>query len=128
MNPKARQVVQAEWRGATLPDEDAHPPADLRSILDRVFVRLGFSERLRETTLVETWSELVGPALAPHCRPKGIRRGILNIGVDHPAWLHQINMAHKKDILRLVQQRFPHLKIKDLQLRIESMRRALPHE
>ncbi len=44
--------------------------------------------------------------------------GTLMVLVDHPAWLHQINMAHKRNILQAVQQRFPHLNVKDISLRI----------
>lgn len=123
MNPRTRQAILDEWQGARLPDEGAAPSANLQAVFDRMFARLGFAERLRETTLTEVWPDLVGPALVPHCRPGSVRQGVLSIAVDHPAWLHQITMAHKKDILRLVQQRFPHLKIKDLRLRIEGTRR-----
>lgn len=122
MNLKTRRAVLSEWQGVNLPEEEALPSTDLQAVFDRIFTRLGFSERLRETSLNEVWTELVGPTLAPHCRPKDVRRGILHLAVDHPAWLHQITMAHKKDILRVVQQRFPHLKIKDLLLRIEPTR------
>lgn len=117
MNPKLRQRVLSEWTGGLVPLEFPSP-ANLAAVLQKAFTRLGIAERLRETTLMESWHEVVGPTLSPHCRPGAIRRGVLTVRVDHPAWLHQITLAHKKDILLAAQARFPHLKIKELLLRI----------
>ena len=118
MNPRMRSLLLREWRGDALPDEEALPSADLREVFQRVFTRMGLAERLREVTLTEAWPDLVGPALAAHCHPRSVRRGVLHVTVEHSAWLHQITLVHKKDILRELQQHFPQLKIKDLALRI----------
>jgi len=118
MNDRTRRLLLREWRGAELPDEQPLPSADLRAAFDRVFKRLGLAERFREATLAEAWPELVGPTLSAHCHPRSVRRNVLNVTVDHSAWLHQITLVHKKNILSAVQKHFPHLKIKDLNLRI----------
>ncbi len=117
MDPKLRRRVLTEWSGGLVPFEFP-APANLAAVLQKAFARIGIADRLRETSLTESWHEVVGPTLAAHCRPGAIRRGVLTVRVDHPAWLHQITVAHKKDILLGAQARFPHLKIKELLLRI----------
>ena len=118
MNEQTRRLLLNEWRGTSIPEEQALPSADLRSAFHHIFKRLGLAERFREATLADSWLEIVGPVLAEHCRPRGIRRGVLTVAVDHSAWLDQITLAHKNEILRTVQLRFPHLKINELNLRI----------
>lgn len=117
MDTKERRRLLAEWRGGLVPLE-VPGPVNLSEVFQREFRRIGLSERLREATLVDSWHEVAGATLAPHCRPGAVRRGVLTVRVDHPAWLHQIQLSHKQDILREVQTRFPQLKVKDLLLRI----------
>ncbi|MDD2708627.1 MAG: DUF721 domain-containing protein [Verrucomicrobiae bacterium] len=123
MDPRTRRLVLSEWQGAVFPNESPCPAADLRKALDQACKRFGFAERLRESVLMDAWAEMVGPTLASHCDPAGIYRGVLTVRVENSGWLHQISFAHKKDILKAVQGRFPHLKVKDLRLRIEGRSR-----
>jgi predicted nucleic acid-binding Zn ribbon protein len=116
MDSNLRRRVLHEWSG--LPQAPDHQPKDLKSTFQRALSQLGLQDRLQEATLGGKWPQLVGPSLAVHCRPGIVRRGILTVYVDHPAWLHQITMAHKGDMLKAVQTQFAHLKVKDLQLRI----------
>lgn len=118
MNPKLRHRLISEWTGLTLPSLDALIPVDLNAVFQKSFTRLGLANRLRESTLADNWAEVVGPTLSPHCAPGAVRRGVLSIRVDHPAWLHQIALAHKADILKTIQEKYPQLRIKDLLLRI----------
>ena len=118
MNAKLKCRVLSEWMGFNRPSQEPLQPSNLKTVFHKAFTRLGLKARFQETTLQENWCAMVGPALAAHCHPGGIRRGILCVLVDHPAWLHQIALAHKADILHALQEYFPHLKIKDLVLRI----------
>ncbi len=118
MKARLKQRLLSEWLG--MPYSPALPssPSDLRAAFQKAFTRLGLGARFQETTLNDGWEEIVGPTLAAHCHPCGVRRGVLCVLVDHPAWLYQIVLAHKMDILRAVQARFPHLKVQELNLRI----------
>lgn len=116
MKPELRRRLLSEWKGFAPPE--VPEPKDLRTIYQKAFQRLGLSDRLQESTLLEAWPNLIGPALATHCRPGVVRRGKLTIYVDHPAWLHQITIEHKPNILRAVQTHFAHLKVQELILRL----------
>jgi predicted nucleic acid-binding Zn ribbon protein len=117
VNANLRRRILHDWTG--LPQAPDHKPADLKSTFQKAFAQLGLQDRLQEATLGNKWPQIVGPTLAVHCRPGIVRRGVLTVYVDHPAWLHQITMAHKSDILKAVQSQFAHLKVKDLHLRIK---------
>jgi len=104
--------------GGSLPRSDPASPPDLHKVFEKAFSRLGLKNRLQETNLHDAWRELIGPSLASHCRPQGVRRGVLMVLVDHPAWLHQMTLAHKKNMLAAVQKRFPHLNVREINLRI----------
>jgi predicted nucleic acid-binding Zn ribbon protein len=116
MDPKLRQRALSDWLGMTAPEKTE--PSDLRKIYQKAFNRLGLADRLQESTLQEAWPNLLGPSLATHCRPGVVRRGKLTVYVDHPAWLHQITMVHKTNILQAVQKHFAHLKIQEIALKI----------
>ncbi|MBI4026256.1 MAG: DUF721 domain-containing protein [Verrucomicrobia bacterium] len=118
MNPRLRRQVLCEWSGGHAPPVGIAEPVDLQAAFRKAFRRLGLQDRLQETTLNDHWRDVVGPTLASHCRPRGVRRGVLCVLVEHPAWLHQIAMVHKADMLKSIQQRFPYLHVKDLHLRI----------
>jgi len=55
-----------------------------------VGAELGLAEPQVFTRLVDAWAELVGPAVAAHSRVRGVRNGVLEIGVDSPAWATEL--------------------------------------
>ena len=118
MNPKIRRRILSEWLGVSVGPTESLTPTNLSAIFQKAFSRLGLAHRFQESILSEHWSEVVGPTLAAHCQPRNIQRGILTITVDHSAWLHQITLAHKNDVLKGIQNKFPYLKVKDIRLRI----------
>lgn len=118
VDERARQRLYSQWTGIPFPVRRSVEPRDLRAVFQKVFDKLGLGARFQDATLQAGWEEVVGATLAAHCRPSGVRRGVLYLWVDHPAWLHQITLQHKADILRGVQQRFAHLNVKEINLRI----------
>ncbi len=118
MDPRLQRRLLTEWTGVDPFLSELKPSRDMREVVLRALRSLGLAERLQESTLGEIWEEMVGPVLAAHCRPGGVRRGALQVRVDHATWMHQIALIHKAHILQAVQQRMPHLKIKEINLRI----------
>lgn len=47
---------------------------------------LGLAEPEAFTAVTTAWPELVGEAVAAHSRVRSIRDGLLDVGVDSPAW------------------------------------------
>ena len=48
------------------------------------------------------WEEIVGPQVAAHCRPLGIRAGVLEIEVESPVWSQQLQLRKTELLGRLV--------------------------
>jgi predicted nucleic acid-binding Zn ribbon protein len=51
---------------------------------------LGLAEPRSFARLVDSWSDVVGDAVAQHSRARGVRNGVLEIVVDAPAWATQL--------------------------------------
>lgn len=49
------------------------------------------------------WPEVVGPQVAEHCRPLGIRGGVLELEVDSPVWSQQLQLRKTELLARLVE-------------------------
>jgi predicted nucleic acid-binding Zn ribbon protein len=118
MDPRLRHRVLCDWVGGSYPRPEIRGPANLQNVFQKAFSSLRLQHRFEDGTLLEHWPTLVGPTLSAHCFPRGVKKGVLMVTVDHPAWLHQITLAHKTDILQAVQKAFPNLRVQDISLKI----------
>jgi predicted nucleic acid-binding Zn ribbon protein len=88
-------------------------------LLKEVLARAGFDPQAPQARIYRTWDELLGPDLAGSARLRDIRRGRLEVEVDHPAWLQLVQMRQQEILLR-VQRRFPELAVTRLHLVVGS--------
>ena len=51
---------------------------------------LGLAEPRSFALLVDAWNDVVGDTVAQHSRARGVRKGVLEIVVDAPAWATQL--------------------------------------
>jgi len=65
-------------------------PIPLREAITAVGRDLGMPAPNALDVLAQRWSEIVGPALAPHARIRSIRSGTCTVEVDGPAWATQL--------------------------------------
>ncbi|AMV73137.1 hypothetical protein JCM30471_15480 [Desulfuromonas carbonis] len=75
--------------------------AGIGGVLQGLLQQKGMSERLREYRAWQVWNEVVGPQIAAHAQPCGIRDGILEIRVDQPVWMQQLQLLKPKLLARL---------------------------
>jgi hypothetical protein len=61
-------------------------------LLDRLLQGWGLDERLRQYRALLLWNEVVGPQIAARTRPERIRDGILEVSVDQPVWMQQLQL------------------------------------
>lgn len=64
----------------------------LADILDPALRGLGVRARVREERLRRVLVDVVGPALAPHCRAERLERGVLLIATANSALAHQLQL------------------------------------
>lgn len=114
----ARRSLLASLRGADWTDGERPLSRTLADALRAVVGGILGDPRREEKVLEEVWPDLVGPTLAAHCRPAGLRKGRLLILVDHSTWMHLIALEHKRAILKSISHRFPDLGVSEIHLRL----------
>jgi hypothetical protein len=89
------------WR--PLPEPGGPPPRPLADSLPAVTANLGGAGGPALVDLLNRWPEVVGPALAAHCRPVSLRAGTLTIAADEAAWGAQLGWL-EADLRRRLDQ------------------------
>lgn len=69
--------------------------------LDRILKACGMQARLQEYRVQSRWDRTVGPAIARHARPTGLRSGKLQVIVDSPTWMQQLSLMKPEIIGKL---------------------------
>ena len=65
-------------------------PRPVGESLGRISRHLGAPPPSALTAVFDGWEELVGPAVAANTRPLSLRRGVLIVAVEQPAWAAQL--------------------------------------
>ena len=78
---------------------------------------LGLDETSKAVRVLELWPDAVGPEMAPHCRPEGIRHGVLHANVRDSAWMQRLQMQ-KPRILAALEEGLGEPAALDLRLRV----------
>lgn len=86
------------------------------SLLKRVLGDRGLDERLTRYQAWLIWDQLVGEQIASRARPLRIRQNVLEVQVDHPVWMQQLQMLKPK-ILEKLNREIPNAGITDIYLR-----------
>ena len=102
------------WR----PLDDHADPVPVARALDAVTRDLG-SEGHVMVRLVNAWESVVGPVLAAHTRPLGLKRGTLTVGVDHPSWATEVSFL-EADLCRRVREALGVDGVERLAVRVRS--------
>jgi predicted nucleic acid-binding Zn ribbon protein len=80
---------------------------------------LGLDATAHAVRVLQVWDEALGE-LAAHCRPEGIRRGVLHARVPDSAWMQRIQLE-KPRILAALESRIGERVATDLRLRIGNV-------
>ena len=76
-------------------------PVPARDLIDKLLHGLGLDDRLNQYKALVIWNDVVGPQIAARTRPVRIRDSILEINVDQPAWMQQLQLMKPKILTRL---------------------------
>ena len=88
-------------------------------LLKEVLARVGVDPQAPQAMIYRLWDELLGPDLAGSAWLRDIRRGRLEVEVDHPARLQLVRMRQRQ-ILQRVRERFPELAVTGLHVVVGS--------
>ena len=86
------------------------------SLLKQILGQPGFGEQITRHQAWLIWDQLVGEQIAARARPLKLRKGVLEVQVDHPVWMQQLQMLKPK-ILEKINAKLPNAGITDIYLR-----------
>jgi predicted nucleic acid-binding Zn ribbon protein len=92
-------------------------PEPIGEILSRVFTARGWGRKQDRLRLERAWVDAAGPEIAPHTRPNGLRRGVLEVLVTSPVLLQELAHYHKRKLLERLRERLPGTTLTDLRFR-----------
>jgi hypothetical protein len=98
--------------------------ASVGNLIQSILRQQGLDGKLREYRAWQVWDEVVGPQIAAKARPIRIREGILEVRVEQPVWMQQLQLLKPKILARL-NERLEGAAIKDLYLRRGKIERDL---
>jgi predicted nucleic acid-binding Zn ribbon protein len=76
-------------------------PTATADLVSRVLEEVGLSEASAGMRLMRAWDEALGPDLSPHCRPEGLRRGVIQALVRDSAWMQRLQMERPRILANL---------------------------
>jgi predicted nucleic acid-binding Zn ribbon protein len=85
----------------------------LGEALRAAFARLPASSELASFPIWTEWSDVVGPTIARHARPRRLRRGVLLVEVDGTEWMHELQYL-KGDLRTRLNARLGRAAVRDL--------------
>lgn len=85
-------------------------------LLDTLLAGWGLDERLHQYRALVVWDEVVGPQIAARARPERIRDGVLEVCVDQPVWMQQLQLL-KPQILARLNERLGDSPLREIYLR-----------
>ena len=65
-------------------------PERLRDLLGEVGGKFGLGSANEVGKIWARWAEIVGPGIADHADPTSLRRGVLRVRADSPAWATEL--------------------------------------
>jgi predicted nucleic acid-binding Zn ribbon protein len=83
------------------PDAERRAPSRIGELLPSVLSELELTPASHGVRLLKVWDQALGPELAPHCRPEGIRHGTLLARVPDSAWMQRLQLEKPRILAQL---------------------------
>jgi len=77
------------------------PIDSVQNVLRQLFAQRDLESQLRKYRAWRWWPSVVGPQVAARARPIRLRKDILEIQVDHPVWMQQLQLLKPRILARL---------------------------
>ncbi len=112
-----------EKRGKTRKEKEANSgPVRIGEILPQLFARYGFHRQLEHDALIAAWNETIAPLLPESLKnasfPGAVKRGILEVRLEHAAIVQELSL-HEKEILARLREKLPDSKIRKIRYKVE---------
>jgi hypothetical protein len=89
------------------------PVTMIGTLVTELLGRQGLAGKCREYLAWQVWEEVVGPQIASRAQPVRMRDGVLEVRVEQPVWMQQLQLLKPGILLRL-NARLGNAAIKDI--------------
>ena len=96
-------------------------PLRLGDVLRAALDRLPVARELADHALWVHWEAVVGATLVRHVRPLRLRRGVLFVGADGPAWMQEVQFL-KPELRDRLNARLGRAVVRDIFVVLDSER------
>jgi len=86
------------WSGA---GADPRDPQPFGRLISRMVADRGWERATAEATVLGAWDRVVGSEIAAHCRPVGLREGVLTLQAESTAWATQLRLLAPRILGRI---------------------------
>jgi len=102
------------------PNQRLREPQRVSELVPQVLDEVGLGAASSAVRLLRVWDAALGEAFARHCRPDGIRNGVLYARVRDSGWMQRIQLE-KPRILARIEEAVGEPLAQDLRLRIGTL-------
>lgn len=99
-------------------------PQPLGDVLSNLFAERGYGRLQAVGELESAWVGAVGELGARQTQVGGVRRGVLNVTVAHPALLEELSSFQKPQLLAALRRDLPGTPILDIRFRVGPVQSA----
>lgn len=85
----------------------------LNIVISEVIKEYGLEEKLKDMSVLNLWSEIVGERIALVSKATRIKNGKLTVSVDNPIWRNELIFL-KQEIIRKINNKFKEEIVKDI--------------
>ncbi len=101
----------------------SRPPEKLGLLIPRVLDEVGLAPASIAMRIHQIWDETLGPPFVDHCRPDGVRNGVLLARVRDSAWMQRVQLE-KPRILESLREELGKSAPHDLRFRVATIENA----
>ena len=98
-------------------------PQAVGAVVGRVLGDLGLDAAAAAFQIGERWQQIAGAEAAEHCRPVAVRSGTLEVVVDSPVWVQQLQLR-RPQLLAALREQLAEEAPTDLRFRVGYIRRS----
>lgn len=104
--------------------EGSRGPQPLSKAISEVIALRGLANAGADAQVAAAWKDVAaavaGEALAAGTRATTINRGTLQVSVNSAPLLGEVVSFHKPQLIKLIKDRYPHLKVRDIKFRLKG--------
>jgi predicted nucleic acid-binding Zn ribbon protein len=77
------------------------PAEPLSDLLPRLLDEVGLGKTAQAVAVIRAWDEAVGPQFRAHCRPDGVKNGVIHARVRDSSWMQRVQLEKPRIFERL---------------------------